>query len=1501
MKKRLTLGFVGLAFLFHFFPADARAQGSPNLRPFQPSGWSDRVVVSTDEGTHTDSGTLFSGNSLFIDWAVLNDGSEPTNTTYRVTLSVDGQDVQTWKKDPSHQPGFFIFVEDFELDALSPGTHTLTLLADSTSQIAESNESDNEYIKTITVTEGIPNLTPFRPSGWSDRIVVSTDTGGHTDSGTLFSGIRHFVDWAVLNDGTRPTDPTYRVTLSVDGQDVQTWKKDPSHQPGFFIFVEDFELDAFSPGTHTLTLLADSTSQIAESNESDNEYTKTITVIEGIPNLTPFRPSGWSDRIVVSTNTGNHTDGDTLSSTDSLFIDWAVWNNGTGPTGERFITSLLLDDEAIQTWFTDPPHKPDFYVFIEDFELGPLSPGTHTLKLVADSTSQIAESNETDNEFTRTIQIVSSEEEEPQTITLIFPRVQDDSEFGTGVAIANSTDEAAQVNLFLYENSGALLTGAEITNPTVLTIPPQEQIARTLTELFGEGATNINGWILASSENLGIVGFFITFSQDGTSIDGAEASLLQGSPLIFPEIFSGNDQFTEINLIGAGSVALELYDAGGGLVDTADIELPSEFLGRFTGRVDEIFAQPIPVESYVLARSSQFTIVGYEHFGSARFLGGRNAIPVSETGRNIPLALFGAQLADTADFRSTVTVINPTDAAASLTLSAFRTGVSAGTPTGSATVSLDPKSMLKADARSLLNLPDGDFVGWIRIDSTIAGIVGDVTFGDPEGDFLSSVQLQNSPVRDVVFSHVADGARFLTGLTFLNPSPDLAAVTVEVFNVEGQMTGVGNFVLQPFEHRPRLLPDIVPGLQPQMGGFIRVTSDQALYTFELFLHLGPQKLVSLAAVPPQRGHGAVTGRVVPAFVSESSQEAQSGTPLFEASLAKGIRLDLDSEFVSGEVVVQFHPQWGSGAGPSQLIQGPNVRILASEAEGLHLVQATGVGMSAPSALTPPGQADSVQLKRSTLALVEELNSRPEVLYAEPNYLYHAQSIPNDTHYGLQWHYSNINLPAAWDITTGDSNISIAVIDTGAKFNHPDLGPRLTAGQFDFISDPQRALDGDGIDPVAKDPGDNPSDFSSSFHGTHVAGTIGAVTNNGRGVAGVNWVSPLMTLRALGSGGGSTFDISQAILYAAGLSNTSRRLPARKANVINMSIGGASFSRTMGDAVAAALAENVVIVAAAGNENSTELSYPASYIGVISVGATDLARGKAPYSNFGPRIDIVAPGGDLREDENADDYRDGVLSTRWNERENAPIYTFFQGASMASPHVAGVVSLMLSVNPNLTPAQVRQMLQETAIDLEQPGRDDTFGYGLINPVAALEAAGASTPETPQIVVSTDILNFGDSLTQLNVTVFNGGGNTLRLDNPTIEVDQAASWLSALLSRNTLIVSVDRDGLSNGSYTGRVRLTSNGGNTTVEVLMEVGGGSENDPEEIFVVVLDPATFNTIDGVSTEPSGDFKYRILPILVGDYLIAAGTDLDDDGFICDEGEFCGFYPVTNRPTTVQI
>ena len=334
-----------------------------------------------------------------------------------------------------------------------------------------------------------------------------------------------------------------------------------------------------------------------------------------------------------------------------------------------------------------------------------------------------------------------------------------------------------------------------------------------------------------------------------------------------------------------------------------------------------------------------------------------------------------------------------------------------------------------------------------------------------------------------------------------------------------------------------------------------------------------------------------------------------------------------------------------------------------------------------------------------------------------------------------------------------------------------------------------------MDPNADDPGDDPQRLTSSFHGTHVAGTIGAFTNNGQGVAGVNWISPLMILRVLavrgkslarsrarelrslarheeevnawsftttrntargrkplapfglraaqahllrcpssamlwhglrwfalhlhpwrpqrgprdfyhgllGKGGGTIFDMSEAIRYAAGLPNVSGQIPPRKARVINMSLGGEHFSYDLADAVAAAQAQNPVVVAAAGNENTSRLGYPASYEGVISVGATDLSGGRAPYSNFGSRIEVVAPGGNLAEDRDGDGYKDGIVSTWWDEDQNEPNYTLMVGTSMAAPHVAGVVSLMLAVNPNLTPSQVRQIVQQTAVDLAARGK------------------------------------------------------------------------------------------------------------------------------------------------------------------------------------------------------
>ncbi|MDA2933392.1 IPT/TIG domain-containing protein [Acidobacteria bacterium AH-259-D05] len=252
---------------------------------------------------------------------------------------------------------------------------------------------------------GVPNLIPFQPSGWSDPIVVSNTTGTQTDSETLSSTDELLVDWAALNGGTGPANRRFDTTLSLDGQVLLSWFSDPPLSPNFFVSVEDFEVGPLSAGTHILKLVVDSTSQIAESDESDNPFTKTITIAAGVPNLIPFQPSGWSDRIVVSNISGTQTDSETLSSTDTLFVDWAALNNGTGPTSKRFYTTLSVDGQEVNSWFTDPPLDPDFFSFSEDFQVGPLSAGTHTLKLVVDSTSQIVESDESDNTFTRTITV----------------------------------------------------------------------------------------------------------------------------------------------------------------------------------------------------------------------------------------------------------------------------------------------------------------------------------------------------------------------------------------------------------------------------------------------------------------------------------------------------------------------------------------------------------------------------------------------------------------------------------------------------------------------------------------------------------------------------------------------------------------------------------------------------------------------------------------------------------------------------------------------------------------------------------------------------------------------------------------------------------------------------------------------------------------------------------------------------------------------------------------
>lgn len=397
-----------------------------------------------------------------------------------------------------------------------------------------------------------------------------------------------------------------------------------------------------------------------------------------------------------------------------------------------------------------------------------------------------------------------------------------------------------------------------------------------------------------------------------------------------------------------------------------------------------------------------------------------------------------------------------------------------------------------------------------------------------------------------------------------------------------------------------------------------------------------------------------------------------------------------------------------------------------------------------------GAMSTEKIRDRTLEVVRELSARPDVEYAQPNFILRiAATTPNDPRYPEQWHYfvngtgagrspGGISLPTAWDTTTGSSSVVVAVIDTGILPNHPDIqgSPNLVAG-YDMISDSGIANDGGGRDSDPTDPGDAVS-FGEcypgspaqpdSWHGTHVSGTIGVGgTNNGVGVAGINWNVKVQAVRVLGKCGGTTVDINDGIRWAAGLPVPGVPTNPTPAKVINMSLGTppgnpCSMSPSTQSAINDAVGFGATVVVAAGN-SATDASqvFPASCNNVITVAASD-ARGHlaSRYSNYGTTVEIMAPGGDVQRDDNGDGRPDGVLSL---VHPNAGSYAYYNGTSMAAPHVAGVAALLLARQPGLSPPQVLSFLQGTALMRTAAQCPQPCGVGL------LAAAPPSQPPPP----------------------------------------------------------------------------------------------------------------------------------------------------------------------------
>ena len=635
----------------------------------------------------------------------------------------------------------------------------------------------------------------------------------------------------------------------------------------------------------------------------------------------------------------------------------------------------------------------------------------------------------------------------------------------------------------------------------------------------------------------------------------------------------------------------------------------------------------------------------------------------------------------------------------------------------------------------------------------------------------------------------------------------------------------------------------------------------------------------------------------------------------KASLPSGGMRSSD-DFVPGEMLVKFKPETASKAKAAMSALGFNLEQ-SGNALGVQRMTLGSNYLTSGTRISTAGvSSDQQQLKSDTLMAIKQLAKRSDVLYAQPNYRYHTSAIPNDEYYHYQWHYPLINLPQAWDITTGDSGVIVAVIDTGILSAHPDAPAQMVSG-YDFIANAASARDGNGIDSNPEDNGDLAFTSKSSFHGTHVAGTIAANSNNSVGTsigtAGIAWNIKLMPLRALGANDGTDYDIAQAVLYAAGLSNDSGTLPAPKADIINMSIGGAAVGQVLRDAITAARNAGVILIAAAGNESSSAPSYPAALSGVVSVSAVGPDRELAPYSNFGSTIDIAAPGGDQSGDINGDGQPDGVLSLTADDSSATTSYSygFREGTSMATPHVAGVAALMKSVYPGLTPAIFDTMLAngELTVDLGSSGRDDSFGYGLIDAykavAAALSRAGGSKPITPALSVNPSSLNFSTGLQQATVFIEEVGGSI-----GTVSTSESASWLTVTAASvdsngfGSYEITVNRSGLADGIYNATIQVNAGSLSKNISVIMQVSSSlnSGGDAGRVYVLLMDHNSDDVIDQYSTTVSGNgANYSFTDVDAGEYQIIAGSDMDMDSYICDPGEACGSYPTSERPTTVTV
>jgi len=674
------------------------------------------------------------------------------------------------------------------------------------------------------------------------------------------------------------------------------------------------------------------------------------------------------------------------------------------------------------------------------------------------------------------------------------------------------------------------------------------------------------------------------------------------------------------------------------------------------------------------------------------------------------------------------------------------------------------------------------------------------------------------------------------------------------------------------------------------------------------------------------------------YVVELSAEEDLSSPILYtlsisqtlsiSSIANNSGLIEGSNFVPGEVVVRFKAknilQSKTNAiskfeNKHQLFHKNNIGNLGSVYQIDISTNRKTITFEANLAGTT--QATDLNVKWQTMNVVAQLNSDNDVLFAEPNYLFEASAVPakvNDSEFNRQWSLSMIDAPAAWEASTGEG-ITIAVIDTGIDTNHLDLVTNINfTDGYDFI------LDDASADDDEPGPDENPHDTGTSFHGSHVSGIIAAEGNNNIGVAGVAYNAMIMPLRVLGTDNlGSNSDIANAILYAAGLPNSSGTVPIKKADIINLSLGGTAKPKVLENAINDALETGVIIVAAAGNKSSTDPHYPAGFDGVIAVSSVNDHKTLSSFSNFGAHIAVTAPGGTGVSNSLLDGFQDGVLSTLF-----ANEYAEYAGTSMATPHVSAVAALMKSINGDLDAMLFSEALMSGALteslldrnfytdenrDFNREGYKENYGYGLINAAKSVNFALASQSESllsASLGVFPTQLGFVNQNTESTLELNNPGSGDVTITsisstNDWIEVSEFhAETVDNFSGLGMYRIKVDNTGLATNSVNSgeiSVLYTINGApaetitidvfnsnnqqidSTVGKLLVSLSQIDEQDPAKSLV------QFALVEALMGDDQ--YTYNFYNVPNGSYVLQAGTNNDLDSDILDSGEARGQYP----------